>query len=101
MTSINKNEDLLLLEKNEEFICEMRKATTAEEAREVFAKFDVIISSEEAEIAFSKAASSEFELEEDELEQVSGGVVGPILAGIALIAFLIGLAKGSKCKTNN
>jgi len=95
MTEINKNSDLRLLEKNEEFIREMGKATTAEEARKVFAKFNVIISAEDAEIAFSKAASAESELEEDVLEQVSGG---GILLGICALAFLIGVARGAMCK---
>lgn len=86
---------LLDLQSNEQFMKKLADAKTPEEIRSLLNEYDVELSDEEIRAALAEADK---ELPEDELENVSGGVVGEILGGVAVLCFLIGLARGSRCK---
>lgn len=86
---------LIDLQNNEQFLEKLANAKTAESVRELLNEYGVEMSDEEIEAALSEADK---ELPEEDLENVAGGFVGEILGGVAVLCFLIGLARGSRCK---
>ena len=86
---------LLDLQNNEQFLEKLANAKTADGVHTLLNEYGVEMSDEEIETALSEADK---ELPEEELENVAGGIVGEILGGVAVLCFLIGLARGSRCK---
>lgn len=83
------------LKTDKEFIAKLANANDEAEAQNLFAEKGIEVTCEELKAIWNGEVSGE--LDEDTLENVTGGGLG-LIAGIAIICFLAGLAKGAKCK---
>lgn len=83
------------LKNDQEFLAKLAKAETNSQICEMFAGKGISITEEEIRSIRENGVADE--LNEDALDNVSGGYLG-IAAGVAVILFLCGLAKGAKCR---
>ena len=84
-TDIDKME---ALKENESFVKEMSTATTAEEVRDIFAKYGVAFTLEEAQAMVEEIKKhSDEELSAEELDNVTGGYIGLAIM-VALLIFV-------------
>ncbi len=84
------------LKKDSSFLEAVSQATTLEEVKELFEKEGVDVSLEELESICE--ANENGELSEEDLDNVDGGVLGGIVAGVGIILFIAGFARGLRCK---
>lgn len=82
------------LKEDKEFLAKLGACKDEAEAQAVFASKGIQVSQEELKAILSGEDSEE--LGEEQLDAVAGGI--GIVAGIAALCFLAGLAKGLKCK---
>ena len=83
------------LKNDYEFLARLTKAETNSQICNIFEEKGISITEEE--ICSIRENSGTGELCENDLDCVSGGYLG-IAAGVAVILFMCGLAKGAKCK---
>ena len=76
------------------FVEEIRNADNSEEIAKLFEVKGINVDASQIAAICNEGGNDE--LNENDLENVTGGVVG-ILAGVAAILFLAGLAKGTRC----
>lgn len=86
---------LIDLQNNETFMQKLADAKTSSEIQSLLTEYGIEMTDEEIATALDQA---EKELAEEDLENVAGGFAGGILGGIAVLCFLIGVARGSRCK---
>ena len=83
------------LKNDSEFLTQLAKAETNAQICDMFAEKGISITEEE--IRLIRETGGAEELSENDLDCVSGGYLG-IAAGVAVILFLCGLAKGARCR---
>jgi len=93
---MNEKELLEQLKNDPAFIEEIRNAEDAEEMAKLFMAKGIEVTTAQIEALFQE--EGEGELNEDDLDNVAGGF-GTVLAGVAVILFLAGVAKGARCDT--
>jgi predicted ribosomally synthesized peptide with nif11-like leader len=93
MAEINLKAKLEELQNDKEFMDKLADAKTVQDVRALLDAKDIEMSDDEIERALGE---TDQELSVEELENVSGGL--DLLTGAALLLFLIGVARGSKCK---
>ena len=87
-----------MLQQDQEFIQKLAHTADAKEVAALFAEKGIAVSEEEARLAMEQAkADGEAELDASALDQVSGGSI-TVGASLCMLAFLIGYARGSRCK---
>lgn len=86
--------ELIDLQNNEQFMKKLADASTPEEIHSLLNEFEVELSDDEIRAALAEANK---ELPEEGLENVAGGF-GGLLGSIAVLCFLIGVARGFRCK---
>lgn len=84
------------LKTDSEFLAKLADAKDENEAKVLFAERGIKVTCEELKAIRNGDTSDE--LDENTLENVAGGSGLGIAAGIAIICFLAGFAKGTKCK---
>lgn len=82
------------LKTDNEFLAKLADAKDEAEAKSLFAEKGIEVTCDELKAICNGEVSGE--LDETALENVAGGI--SIAAGIAIICFMAGFAKGSKCK---
>ncbi len=100
---MEKNAKLVEIFKNEQFMEASKTLKTAEELQELFSRFGLELSMDEVHELCAQIANSmkDGELEETDLEAVSGGIgwvaVAAIALGVVCIgAFAVGVYNGYK-----
>ena len=82
------------LQNDKEFMDKLAEANDVESIKALLAAKGIEMSDEEIKEALDRSDGGE--LSENDLENVAGGF--SVLGGIAILAFLIGLARGLRCK---
>ncbi len=83
------------LKNDRTFLEALQNAKDAAEVKALFAEKDIEIAEEDIEQALAMA-NDEAELDDEALEAVNGGI--DLITGIVIFAFIVGFAKGAKCK---
>ena len=100
---MDKNQKLIEIFQNEQFKAECQNLNTAEDLKELFAKYDLDLSMDEVYALCAQIASSSQsgELDENDLDAVAGGfawvAVAAIGLGVACVgSFAVGVYNGYK-----
>lgn len=83
------------LKTNTEFLEKLKAAENEAEISELFATKGLNVTADEIKAILD--GGTDDELDENDLENVSGGY--GIIVGVAIILFLAGVAKGASCNT--
>ena len=83
------------LKNDRTFLEALQNAKDAAEVKALFAEKDIDIAEEDIKQALAMA-NDEAELDDEALEAVNGGI--DLITGIVIFAFIVGFAKGAKCK---
>ena len=86
--------NLMNLQKDQEFMARLADTSDISAIKELLASKGIAMTDEEIDQAIKL---SETELSEDALENVAGGFA-EIYAGICILALVIGLVRGSRCR---
>ena len=86
---------LIGLKNDKEFMDKLADAKEVSEVKELLLSKGIEMTDAEIKQAMDKADQGE--LTEEALEAVSGGF-SEIIAGIIILAFIIGIARGARCK---
>ncbi len=87
--------NLLDLQYDQDFMRKLAESDDTNTVKELLASKGVEMTEDEIKQAFDLADK---ELSEEDLENVAGGLLPELYAGICILAFVIGVARGSRCK---